>query len=559
MAIEKQDVSYKTALGLKSDPFSPVPDQDQRFYYAFEAFEQRLTLLKRLVRGKDVLILVIGELGSGKTTLLNRYLASADADWKTCRLRTPSTTDPKRRRLLKNLNNHPAYLLKDAGDPVIVIDDAHELTRIELQFLLQDALAPGSTRKVKRLVLVGEPGLNANFAALAPKIAGETAVDKIYLPSISEEEAGAYLRHRLAVAGFSGKSPFSASVVKKLHRKTGGLPGKINASAHWWLKKTYAHANRSRGIFSWIERRRLLYLGGMLAGACALGLAWILVTSDRKESSTQTAKRTTTPRIVRIKIPPEGRIIRPKSEVAATPAKSQKDRPPVNVAKSENNTAPVKIPPPATIAAPGKDKSTPVKVAAAPKTAAEKKGDSTPAKTAAAPKTAAEKKGGSTPAKTAAVKTANATPAKAAAAPKTAAVKKGSATPAKTIIPTNATVKKKKSAAANAADQKTEILREKWLLNQNPKHYTIQILAVRREKSLLKFLEETGLNDRGRVAYFRAKLKGKDWYRLLYGVYPSKKGAGSALNNLPPNIRQMSPWIRRMAPIQRDIKEYASQ
>ena len=32
----------------------------------------------------------------------------------------------------------------------------------------------------------------------------------------------------LTVAGFAGKSPFSASVVKKMHRKTGGLPGKIN-------------------------------------------------------------------------------------------------------------------------------------------------------------------------------------------------------------------------------------------------------------------------------------------------------------------------------------------
>jgi MSHA biogenesis protein MshM len=363
MPIEKQDVSYKTALGLESDPFSPVPDQDQdqRFYYAFEAFEQRLTLLKRLVRGKDVLILVIGELGSGKTTLLNRYLASADAAWKTCRLRTPSTADPKRRQLLKNLNNHPAYLLKDAGDPVIIIDDAHKLTRIELQFLLQDALAPDSARKVKRLVLVGESGLNATFAALAAKIAGETAVNKIYLPSISVEEAGAYLRHRLAVAGFAGKSPLSASVVKKLHRKTGGLPGKINASAHWWLKNTYAHDNRSRGIFSWIERRRLLILGGATAGACALGLVWILSMSDRNESSLQTAHPTSTPRVVRVKIPPEGRIIRPKSDIATTPANIQKDRRSVIVANSEKKTAPVKIPPPATVAAPKNDKSTPVK------------------------------------------------------------------------------------------------------------------------------------------------------------------------------------------------------
>jgi len=522
MPIQKQDVSYKTALGLEIDPFSPEPDKDQRFYYAFEAFEQRLTLLKRLVRGKDVLILVIGELGSGKTTLLNRYLASAGAAWRPCRLRTPSRADPKRRRLLKNLNNHPAYLLKDAGDPVVIIDDAHKLTRIELQYLLQDALAPGSTRKVKRLVLVGEAGLNATFAALAAKIAEETAVNKIYLPSISVEEAGAYLGHRLAVAGFAGKSPFSASVVKKLHYKTGGLPGKINASAHGWLKKTYAHDKRSRGIFSRIERRRLLFLGEATAGVCALGLAWILTKSDRNESSMQATQSRSTPRVIRVKIPPESRIVRPKSEIAKTPSSFHEDRPSAIFENSEKKTRPVKIPPPPTVAAPKDDKSTPVKTSVAPK-------NDKP------------------------------TPVKTAVAPKTAEVKKGNSTPAKTAIPSNAAVIKKKSAATNTADQKAEILRENWLLEQNPRHYTIQILAVRQEKPLLEFIKETQLNNRGRVAYFRSKLKGKDWYRLLYGVYPSKNGAESALNNLPSNILQLSPWIRRIAPIQRAIRENVSQ
>lgn len=152
------------------------------------------------------------------------------------------------------------------------------------------------------------------------------------------------------------------------------------------------------------------------------------------------------------------------------------------------------------------------------------------------------------------------TAAKTAVPPKAAAVKKGNSTAVKTAIPSNAAAaKKKKSAAANTADQKTEILREKWLLELDPRHYTIQILAVRQEKSLLKFIEDTRLTNRGRVAYFRAKFKGRDWYRLLYGVYPSKKDADSAIDNLPSNIRQLSPWIRRLAPIQRAIKENVSQ
>ena len=62
-----QDQNYRSALGLKRDPFAPEPDA--KFYYPFDSFEQRLQVLNHLVQGMDLLVLVIGESGSGKTTL----------------------------------------------------------------------------------------------------------------------------------------------------------------------------------------------------------------------------------------------------------------------------------------------------------------------------------------------------------------------------------------------------------------------------------------------------------------------------------------------------------
>ena len=46
VSLENQNLSYKTVLGLEKDPFSP--ESDPLFYYAFESFEQRMTVLKSL-------------------------------------------------------------------------------------------------------------------------------------------------------------------------------------------------------------------------------------------------------------------------------------------------------------------------------------------------------------------------------------------------------------------------------------------------------------------------------------------------------------------------------
>ena len=132
---KKPTISYKTILGLKRAPFSS--QVDNIFYYAFPSFEQRLQVLKQLVQGRDFLILVIGEKGSGKTTLLNQFLTSADDNWSTCRIRAHSKTITDNAQFLENLNGRPSFISSDKQSPIVMIDDAHELTMIELQYLLR--------------------------------------------------------------------------------------------------------------------------------------------------------------------------------------------------------------------------------------------------------------------------------------------------------------------------------------------------------------------------------------------------------------------------------------
>jgi len=147
--------NYRHTLGLKRDPFASEPDA--KFYYPFNSFKQRLQVLDHLVQGTDLLVLVVGESGSGKTTLLHRYLVTTDLSWKTD-LITPSpvaVSDPASTE--EQQHGYPVFVQQDAADPIVIVDDAHKLPQKDLSFLLQEALVPVSSDKIKRLVLFGEP------------------------------------------------------------------------------------------------------------------------------------------------------------------------------------------------------------------------------------------------------------------------------------------------------------------------------------------------------------------------------------------------------------------
>ena len=89
-------------------------------------------------------------------------------------------------------------------------------------------------------------------------------------------------------------------------------------------------------------------------------------------------------------------------------------------------------------------------------------------------------------------------------------------------------------------------------MNQNPAYFTLQILGVRKEKSIFKFVSKYNLDNK--FAYFHTYFKNKDWYPLLYGIYPSYKEASREIKRLPKEIRMYSPWVRQISSVQRAIK-----
>ena len=185
---------------------------------------------------QDVLILILGERGIGKTTLLHRYLDSSRVAWQLCRIRNNANEcrkSPAPNRFYKD----PAYILQDKSYRTVLIDDAHLLETATLNFFLKKLMAVEQPGKANRLVLFGEPHLSANLTLINKTLDDNIAVSKIFIPVLTQVETSAYLRHRLSIAGASNPNLFSRRAVKRLHRSTGGLPGRINAAADIWLRK----------------------------------------------------------------------------------------------------------------------------------------------------------------------------------------------------------------------------------------------------------------------------------------------------------------------------------
>jgi len=459
------DQFYKTFLGLKKAPFSP--EVDNTFFYAFPSFVQRLNVLRRLVQGRDFLILVIGEKGSGKTTLLNQFLISAKGNWRTCRIRAHSTTISDAPPALDNLNEHPAFILPDDELPIVMFDDAHELTGIELQYLLKDALAPGGNRKLKRLILFSEPGINATMASLLAPFARETVVNKVHMSQLSEIETHDYLFHRLKIAGLTGKNPFKSADIKSIHKAAGGLPGGINEKAHTLLlNRLSGEKPTSRSIRLPHFKKSFLIIAGFIV---VLALVMFLFFFKEKNSNI-----------------PSADILGPKSQVSSSMKKTAKKPPAPHVSAS-----PV-------ASSNGSEKA-----------------------------------------------------------------KQSLDKPENKLTKTDPLVslKSKAQAGKKKKQEKTVLLkskkakgihRESWLLAQKPSYYTIQLIGLQNEKSINKFVKKYKLFNQ--VAYYKSLYRKKDWYPLLYGAYPTRREASSAMKKLPQELRKLSPWIRSFSSIQQIIK-----
>lgn len=95
---------------------------------------------------------------------------------------------------------------------------------------------------------------------------------------------------------------------------------------------------------------------------------------------------------------------------------------------------------------------------------------------------------------------------------------------------------------------------EGWLGKQPPNAYTIQLMSTTRPNDVYDLARQHSLSGYIICSYAH---EGRTRHALLVGVYPSVGAASEAVNNLPIELKNGKPWIRKIKGINQLVADHA--
>ncbi|MCS0614130.1 AAA family ATPase [Massilia kyonggiensis] len=304
---------YTNYFQLKQAPFSIAPDP--RYLFMSERHREALAHLLYGIGSGGGFVLLTGEIGAGKTTVCRCFIEQVPDDCRLAYIFNPKLTVEE---LLQTICDEfriqaasaagvkagvkayvdaiNAYLLDSHAqghNNVLVIDEAQNLSAQVLEQLRLLTNLETSERKLLQIILIGQPELRTMLARPELEQLAQRVIARYHLGPLSAEETGAYVAHRLAVAGVQGATPVPAALAPLIHRLTAGVPRRINLLCDRALLGAYVENSRevtpailrraAREVFAGDDalagapRRPLRWpfvAGGVLAGAAISAAAW---------------------------------------------------------------------------------------------------------------------------------------------------------------------------------------------------------------------------------------------------------------------------------------------
>jgi type II secretory pathway predicted ATPase ExeA len=246
---------YLDYFGLKEAPFRITPNTEY-WYAGGQRGEMLAALLYAIGQGEGI-IKVVGEVGSGKTMLCRKLVAQLPDSVDSVYLGNPSlspddmlaailadlgieTPESGRQARLAQLNT-TLLARHQAGRRVVVfVEEAQGIALDNLEFLRLLTNLETATDKLLQIVLFGQPEFDAQLADPRIRQLKDRITLSLNLSPLAETEVAAYLRARLAVAGYRGPDLFPPSLVARMTRLSGGLSRRINVLADKTLLAAYA-------------------------------------------------------------------------------------------------------------------------------------------------------------------------------------------------------------------------------------------------------------------------------------------------------------------------------
>jgi general secretion pathway protein A len=271
---------YLQSFGLREKPFTLSPDP--RYLFLAESHREALAHLLYGVDQGEGFIAVVGEVGTGKTTLCRTLLQRLGAETEVAFLFNPDLSPlellqvvcselgvavpagASRRDLLDRINEFLVHNKREGRRVLLIIDEAQNLQPETLEQVRLLSNLETETSKLVQIVLLGQPELESKLASSELRQLRQRISVWWRLGPMKRAETFEYVRHRLRVAGGSGRAPFSDAALREVHRRSTGVPRVVNILCDRALLSAYG-AGASQVRVSHV-RRAAAELGPRRAG-----------------------------------------------------------------------------------------------------------------------------------------------------------------------------------------------------------------------------------------------------------------------------------------------------
>jgi type II secretory pathway predicted ATPase ExeA len=278
---------YERYFGFAIKPFTLTPDP--AFLYASRQHAMAMTMLEYGLESEAAFSLLTGEIGSGKTTLVRKLLRSLGDrvavglisntrerftsihGWALSVLGIAPADDSdiaKYEALVDSFQREYA----SGRRTLLIIDEAQNLSVEGLEELRLLSNVNSDKDLMLQTLLVGQPELRTKLELPELRQFAQRVSVDFHLRPLDRQETGAYIRHRLVVAGGQAKAAlFLPDAMEAVYARTKGIPRLINQLCDMAL--VYAFADRRRTIdatlVAQVIRDREIAKGASPAGAAA--------------------------------------------------------------------------------------------------------------------------------------------------------------------------------------------------------------------------------------------------------------------------------------------------
>ena len=233
---------YHQHYGLTRSPFNIEPDPD--FLWLGEKHKEGLSVLRYGILENKGFLLLTGDVGTGKTVLIKSLLTSLKGNVTIAAIPDPSLTLLDFFNIVSHewgmapvIEGKADFLIKckkfvrsvygSQNRLLVIIDEAQRLTNELLDEIRVLSNIDYENRKLVNIFFVGQIEFNKILTAPCNRALRQRITVSYHLVPLDQEETGAYIRHRLKVAG-TEKELFMPGAVHEIHKYSNGTPRLIN-------------------------------------------------------------------------------------------------------------------------------------------------------------------------------------------------------------------------------------------------------------------------------------------------------------------------------------------